>query len=427
MRTACAGLLLVAGMTPAAAQSPSMEGRAQSRVLGSGSPVVLLGGGLLGADGWGGVPAVLAKTHRVVNVQSLAVQYGLEDRPLPATYSLMSEVAALRAALDGLAVERADLIGMSHGGVTALLFALGHPHRVRTLTLVEPPAFWVLPNHGHDDPGAREMQRFIGSLRGATITEVHVERFRCLLGDCAGGRSPRQAPQWSQWVTYRNSLRALHTLGDYDDDPTKLRTLSVPTLVIHGASTVPFHRSINNALLRALPNSKSFELEGGHNSPASSPDYFVEAWQTFQSQAAPREVSDGSFDAVLASVEAAQVQLVNGQPGSFKALWSQREDVTLSGGLGGAIAKGWPQVSERLDWVATQYADGTRTHQEVARYIGQDVAYVVLRETIKFKNPADGRAIVQELRVTQVFRREDGRWRIVHRHADSQVVRNPAE
>jgi ketosteroid isomerase-like protein len=128
-----------------------------------------------------------------------------------------------------------------------------------------------------------------------------------------------------------------------------------------------------------------------------------------------------SFDAVLADVEAAQVQLVNGQSGPFKALWSHAEDVTLSGGLGGAIVKGWAQVSERLDWVATQYVDGARTHQEVARVVGQDLAYVVLRETIKFKSPADGRAMAQELRVTQVFRREAGRWRIVHRHADAQV------
>lgn len=81
------------------------------------------------------------------------------------------------------------------------------------------------------------------------------------------------------------------------------------------------------------------------------------------------------------------------------------------------------QVSERLDWIATQYAQAARTHQEVARNVGQDLAYVVLRETIRFKNPADGRAMVQELRVTQVFRRENGRWCIVHRHADSQVVK----
>ena len=281
----CIAVLLAAGRAATAPQNPSTVIRAQARVLGSGSPVVLLGGGLLGADGWGEAPAVLAKTHRVVNVQSLAVQYGLENRPLPAGYSLMTEVSALHAALDSLAVERADLIGMSHGGVTALIFALGNPHRVRTLTLVEPAAFWVLPNHGHDDPGALAMQQFVRSLRGATIGEEHVERFRCLLGDCAGGRSPRQAPQWGQWVKYRNSLRALHTIGDYDDDPAKLRTLSVPTLVIHGASTVPFHRSINDALLLALPNGRSFELAGGHNSPASSPAYFVEAWHSFQSQA----------------------------------------------------------------------------------------------------------------------------------------------
>ena len=80
-------------------------------------------------------------------------------------------------------------------------------------------------------------------------------------------------------------------------------------------------------------------------------------------------------------------------------------------------------MSARLDWVATQYVDASRTHQEVSRYVGQDVAYVVLRETITFKKPTDGTPTLQELRVTQIFRREGRRWRIVHRHADSQVAR----
>jgi ketosteroid isomerase-like protein len=142
-----------------------------------------------------------------------------------------------------------------------------------------------------------------------------------------------------------------------------------------------------------------------------------------QPPAASQRASQQGFDAVLREVEAAQVELVNGQPGAFKALWSHTSDVTLSGGLGGVIAKGWAQVSARLDWVATQYVDGVRTHQEVSRSVGQDLAYVVLRETIRFKNPIDRRAMVQELRVTQVFRRESGQWRIVHRHADSQVTK----
>jgi ketosteroid isomerase-like protein len=142
-----------------------------------------------------------------------------------------------------------------------------------------------------------------------------------------------------------------------------------------------------------------------------------------QSPAPGRQRSDSSFDTVLADVEAAQLKLVNGQPDAFKALWSQSDDVTLAGGLGGAVAKGWPQVSERLDWVATQYVQGARTHRLVSRYVGADLAYVVLRETIRFKRPTDRREIVQELRVTEIFHREAGRWRIVHRHADSETTK----
>ena len=287
VRFACIAMVLCTGVL-APAQTPSTPSaplRLQTSVLGAGSPVVLLGGGLLGADGWGAVPPTLAKTHRVINAQSLAVQYGLENRTLPAGYSLRSEVAALRGTLASMRVDAVDIIGMSHGGVIALIFALENRGRVRTLTLVEPPAFWLLPNHGFDDPGAREMQELVSSLRNATITESDVERFRCLLGDCAGGRSPRQLPQWNQWLKYRNSLRGLHTVGAYNDDPAKLRTLTIPTLVVTGAETVAFHRAINASLLQILPSAEPLELTGGHNSPASAPDYFVAEWQKFERRA----------------------------------------------------------------------------------------------------------------------------------------------
>ena len=276
-------MTLTAGLVAAQNQSQSNAPlRLQSNVLGAGSAIILLGGGLLGADGWGGVPSLLSKTHRVINAQSLVVQYGLENRSLPAGYSLHTEVAALRASLDSLRIEVADIIGMSHGGVTALIFALENPQRVRTLTLVEPPAFWLLPNHGDDDVGARQMQQLVRSLRDAVITEADVERFRCLLGDCKNGGSPRQAPQWNQWVKYRNSLRGLHTIGDYKDDPARLRGLILPTLVVNGADTVAFHRTINATLIQLLPRAEPLELTGGHNSPASAPEYFVAEWQKFQ-------------------------------------------------------------------------------------------------------------------------------------------------
>lgn len=132
----------------------------------------------------------------------------------------------------------------------------------------------------------------------------------------------------------------------------------------------------------------------------------------------------GSLDAFLAQVEAAQRELAQGRAEPFKALWSRSPDVTLTGGLGGAIEKGWERVSARLSWVGTQYREGTRTHEEVARGEGPDFAYIVQRETLRFKAP-DGTAQVLELRSTMIFRREQGQWRVVHRHADTATARQP--
>jgi pimeloyl-ACP methyl ester carboxylesterase len=286
-RALCLSLAMVAVVVASAGGSSQRDVplQLQARVLGHGTSVVLLGGGLLGADGWGDVPRVLAKTRRVVNLQSLAVQYGLENRSLPNGYSIHTEVDALRRTLDSMRVGNADIIGMSHGGVIALVFALANPERVRTLTLIEPPAFWMLPNHGYDDTGAREMQELVSSLRGREVSEEHVERFRCLLGDCASGRSPRQLPQWPQWVKYRYSLRGLYTVGDYNDDPARLRALTMPALIVTGAQTVSFHRAMNESLLRTLPRAEALELGAGHNSPAADPDHFVSEWQRFERRA----------------------------------------------------------------------------------------------------------------------------------------------
>jgi pimeloyl-ACP methyl ester carboxylesterase len=288
MRALSAGLAIAAVLVVSSQGSFQSDTslRLEARVLGEGPPVVLLGGGLLGADGWGSVPQILARTRRVLNLQSLAVQYGLEERALPAGYSIQTEVTALRRTLSELRVADVDVIGMSHGGVIAIVFALESPQQVRTLTLIEPPAFWLLPNHGHDTEGAREMQALLASLRGRSIEEEHVERFRCLLGDCAGGRSPREAPQWPQWVKYRNSLRGLYTVGDYSDDPKRLRGLAMPALVVTGARTVGFHRAMNEALLRMLPRAEALELGAGHNSPAAAPDHFVAEWQKFKERSA---------------------------------------------------------------------------------------------------------------------------------------------
>lgn len=61
------------------------------------------------------------------------------------------------------------------------------------------------------------------------------------------------------------------------------------------------------------------------------------------------------FQTFLAKLDAAQIELQNGKADSFKAMWSHADDITLSGGFGGDIEKGWQKVGERLDWAGKQF------------------------------------------------------------------------
>ena len=75
--------------------------------------------------------------------------------------------------------------------------------------------------------------------------------------------------------------------------------------------------------------------------------------------------------AFMTRLEAAEEGFARGHPADFKALWSHTDDVTLSGGLGGAIELGWAKVAERLDWASSNYADGVRSRQEFAGWSRQ--------------------------------------------------------
>ena len=127
--------------------------------------------------------------------------------------------------------------------------------------------------------------------------------------------------------------------------------------------------------------------------------------------------------AFLTRMDAAQIELQNGRADDYKALWSRSRDVTLSGGLGGAIEKGWDAVGRRLDWVGTQFSNGTNRIERVVVHASGDLAYLVQAEHLKYRVPGQDKDTTRDYRVTMVFRRETGGWRIVHRQADSQTVK----
>jgi len=128
------------------------------------------------------------------------------------------------------------------------------------------------------------------------------------------------------------------------------------------------------------------------------------------------------FATFLDKVTQAHAEYIRGRPEAFKALWSRASDVTIFGGFGSG-EHGWDQVGPRLDWASTQFSDGSRAIEGITSYVDGNLGYVVQVERIRFKVPGRSEESLLELRVTMVFRKEAGTWRIVHRHGDSQMKR----
>src|SRR5512135_193680 len=122
----------------------------KTKVKGEGSPLVLVPGGLTGWKSWEPfVDSFVQKHRKVISVQLLNVDAAIENYSLPQDYSLKTESRALNSAIDSLEIrEPADIVAWSYGAMTSLDFSLDHPERVRTLTLIEPPAIWVLRTNG---------------------------------------------------------------------------------------------------------------------------------------------------------------------------------------------------------------------------------------------------------------------------------------
>ena len=130
---------------------------------------------------------------------------------------------------------------------------------------------------------------------------------------------------------------------------------------------------------------------------------------------------DDFLSPALARQEAARKALSDGDPGPWLAMTSRQDPVTLFGAKV-PVRRGWDEVSEALGWLAARWSDSTESSFElVAAEVGGDLAYIVGFEHIA--NSVVGVPVEPyTLRVTHIFRRENGEWRIAHRHADRVPV-----
>ncbi len=112
----------------------------------------------------------------------------------------------------------------------------------------------------------------------------------------------------------------------------------------------------------------------------------------------------------------AEVAVHNGDAGPRRAIWSRNEPVTVLGAWKNAI--GQQELDELFDHLAESFSDCTSYELELlaAEVLG-DTAYTVVLEHTSAS--VDGVPRTYTLRATQVYRREDGAWKVAHRHGSA--------
>lgn len=252
----------------------------QLDVVGEGRPLVIVGGGLTGALSWVPHAEALASRRRVARVQPIGVQRGLERAPLPADYSIRLEAEALRAALDAQGwADPVDVVGWSMGGTIALDFALEHPDRVASLTLIEPDVPWVLSREERSSPEVRKAEDDARRWSDG-VTEDELARF---MGEMLGSDvDPREHPRWPVWNAHREALRAVGAIHRHMDDVRRLKAFDTPVLLIKGEGSGRYDLAMVDTLARLLPNVHVVELPGGHLAPVVAINDLLKVMEAFQ-------------------------------------------------------------------------------------------------------------------------------------------------
>ena len=127
--------------------------------------------------------------------------------------------------------------------------------------------------------------------------------------------------------------------------------------------------------------------------------------------------ADGAAAGLLRRSEAANAALMRGDVARYRALAPFAPDFTLMSPFGGVPSRASDYTEARMQALGRFFANGSFGQEVVRTYASADMVVLALIERAHVEVgglPAQDWA----LRVTLVYRREGGDWRLAHRHAD---------
>jgi pimeloyl-ACP methyl ester carboxylesterase len=250
-------------------QTPS--GRIAYAEQGTGPIALFVHGVLLNKHLWRHQLAHLSDIRRCIAVDLLA--HGETDIAGDQDVSVTANAKMLEQFLDALTVEQADLVGNDSGGGIAQIFSALYPQRVRSLTLTDCDV--------HDNWPPAAFKPFLamaagGGLRGtleAMLSNKDIYRSPQALGPAY--EHPEEVTDESIETYLRPLVRTEQRTRDlqrflaaFDNAHTRaiearLKTLTVPTLIVWGTDDVYFDVEWSKWLAETIPGTRRrLEFEG---------------------------------------------------------------------------------------------------------------------------------------------------------------------
>lgn len=256
------------------------------RVGGSGPAVVLIHGFGDTGDIWTPLAVALAKDHKVI-VPDLRGM-GLSSQP-EGGYDKKTQAGDIRAVLDQLGVDQADIVGHDIGTMVAYAYAARYPEKTTKLVVMDAPVPGVppwdqivrLPVLWHFDFGGKDALRLVDGRE-----RIYLDRF---WNDFAGNpakidESTRNhyAKLYARPGAMKAAFAQFQAIRkDAEDNAVSVQTkLSMPVLAIGGEKSFGSNEAI--VMRNAATNVTELVVpDAGHWLMEEAPDATVSAVQKF--------------------------------------------------------------------------------------------------------------------------------------------------
>lgn len=208
-------------------------------ILGHGSPVIFVHGGLANSDYWGKQIPVLARNHQVIIVDSRG--HGRSTRNSQEYgYDLMTD--DIVALMDHLKLKKADIVGWSDGGIIGIDMAIRHPDRVNKVFSFAPntKTSGVKPGVENDPVFGAYIKRAGDEYKKLSKTPTEYDAFVEQISHMWASQ-----PNWSDADLQKINTPVLIVDGDHDEAIAREHLEYI-------AKTIP------GAGLLILPNSSHF-------------------------------------------------------------------------------------------------------------------------------------------------------------------------